>query len=65
MRIYYPVLHFVLGGLRRTVPSVASGDAIEGFSAVVLVFGLCLALSTLTYRFVERPFLVRKARIDR
>jgi hypothetical protein len=29
------------------------------------VFGLCLALSGLTYRFIERPFLVRKARIDR
>jgi peptidoglycan/LPS O-acetylase OafA/YrhL len=29
-------------------------------SATVLI----LALSTFTYRFVERPFLVRKARID-
>ena len=62
---HYPVLHFLLGGLRHASPRVASGDAFADFSAVVLVFGVCLALSALTYRFIERPFLVRKARIDR
>jgi peptidoglycan/LPS O-acetylase OafA/YrhL len=61
---HYPVLHFLLGGLRNLSPSVATGDPYAGIFAVALVFGLCLALSGLTYRFIERPFLVRKARID-
>jgi peptidoglycan/LPS O-acetylase OafA/YrhL len=62
---HYPVLHFLLGGLRSLSPSVAAGDPFAGIFAVLLVFGLCLALSGLTYRFIERPFLLRKARIDR
>jgi peptidoglycan/LPS O-acetylase OafA/YrhL len=31
---------------------------------IVGILGLCLAVSALTYRFIERPFLLRKARID-
>jgi peptidoglycan/LPS O-acetylase OafA/YrhL len=30
----------------------------------VLAAALCIALASLTYRWIERPFLVRKARLD-
>jgi peptidoglycan/LPS O-acetylase OafA/YrhL len=30
-----------------------------------LVLLVCIALAAVTYRFIERPFLTRKARIDR
>jgi peptidoglycan/LPS O-acetylase OafA/YrhL len=34
-------------------------------ATIVGIFAICTSLSALTYRFIERPFLVRKARIDR
>jgi peptidoglycan/LPS O-acetylase OafA/YrhL len=39
------------------------GWSLAAFGTVILLLAGCLALSELTYRFVERPFLARKARI--
>jgi peptidoglycan/LPS O-acetylase OafA/YrhL len=33
-------------------------------ATILGIFTLCLALSAFTYRFIERPFLLRKARIE-
>ena len=62
--IHEPVIHFGMGFM------LSRGLPLE--SALVLriavfagVFGVCAAASALTYRWIERPFLVRKARIDR
>ena len=33
--------------------------------AFLAAFAVCVAISCLTYRFIERPFLVRKAKIER
>jgi peptidoglycan/LPS O-acetylase OafA/YrhL len=41
---------------------MAAGWTLQNATAVVLLWGVCIALSTVTYRFVERPFLRRKQR---
>jgi peptidoglycan/LPS O-acetylase OafA/YrhL len=38
------------------------GDAQD--RGIVLLTALVLAVSALSYRIIERPFLVRKARLD-
>ena len=38
------------------------GELARG-DAALLVLALCLAVSMLTYRWIERPFLVRKSRL--
>jgi peptidoglycan/LPS O-acetylase OafA/YrhL len=60
---HLPVAWYVIPGLRRAGLLVAAGWSVAGLLAALLVAALCLALSTLTYRWVERPFLVRKARL--
>lgn len=62
--IHEPVLFRGLG------PMVARGilidfDLILRSLVFTAAFVLCVAMSALTYRLIERPFLVRKARIGR
>lgn len=60
---HYPILKAVLAPLH--VPG-RGGPGLTPRSFAVACLGLALtaAVSVLTYRFVERPFLVRKARIE-
>ena len=62
--IHAPILFLGLGPLvRRGIP--LDHDLILRSIAFAAAFALCISLSALTYWVIERPFLVRKARIDR
>lgn len=62
--IHEPILFF---GLSQLVPRGIPVDIDLGMRAVAfaIAFALCLSLSAITYRVIERPFLVRKASINR
>jgi peptidoglycan/LPS O-acetylase OafA/YrhL len=61
--LHLPVLRYSLRPARRLFPNVTGWNATAAcwFAIVTL---LCVALASITYRFIERPFLVRKARLD-
>jgi len=63
--IHIPVLAIAVLALRGRYPG--SFKAWDAGSAALMVglFVACLAASALTYWTIERPFLVRKARLDR
>lgn len=63
--LHVPMILFSINYLRRWYPAWFRG---WDETTVVLVAAMsvgCLALSELTYRNIERPFLVRKAKLDR
>ena len=60
---HMPLAWYVVPWLRRHGAPVPAGWSIGGVFAALLIAALCLALSMLTYRYIERPFLVRKARL--
>ncbi len=62
--LHVPVLLFGLGPLRRAGIVPMQGWSVPTIGAMVLLAGACLAMATLTYTTIERPFLVRKARLD-
>jgi len=61
--LHQPLLYFSVGMARRLFPGMTgwSASAVLWFAVITAV---CVGLASLTYRFIERPFLVRKARID-
>jgi peptidoglycan/LPS O-acetylase OafA/YrhL len=63
-RLRLPLLWFSLTHLRRSEPGGLAGWNVTTTSTVCLLFIACVALSTLTYRLVERPFLLLDARLD-
>ena len=60
---HVPVAWYVIPWVRRTVVSVPAGWSGLGALTALVVLALCLAVSMLTYRWIERPFLVRKSRL--
>jgi peptidoglycan/LPS O-acetylase OafA/YrhL len=62
--LHQPVLEYTLQPWRTLLPRAGLGwDPLIACWFVVAA-ATCLALATLTRRFIERPFLVRKARLD-
>jgi len=62
--IHEPIIFF--GGIRLlNLGFPLDVDLILRGGIFALTFLLCVALSAITYRLIERPFLVRKARIER
>ena len=61
--VHLPVLDLTLQQARRFFPAVSISWS--AFSAAWVAFAalLCLGISSLTYRYIERPFLARKARV--
>lgn len=62
--IHEPVIYLGLG------PLVWQGlpldvDLILRVLAFAVTFAICVAMSAVSYRLIERPFLLRKAKIDR
>jgi len=61
--LHQPLLYYSVGVTRRLFPGMTgwSPSAVLWFAIMTAV---CVGLASVTYRFIERPFLVRKARID-
>jgi peptidoglycan/LPS O-acetylase OafA/YrhL len=62
--IHAPFMHLSLRAIRRTWPGQFNGWSVSSALVIAALTAVCLALSALSYRFVERPFLVRKGRLD-
>ena len=63
--IHAPFVKQILWAIRRTWPhTIDTGWTPLSTGVVAVLTAGCFGLSTLSYRFVERPFLVRKARFD-
>jgi peptidoglycan/LPS O-acetylase OafA/YrhL len=63
--VHHPFMKQGLAAIRRAFPHHLYGPwSPADFTAVLVLSTGCLGLSALTYRFIERPFLVRKARFD-
>jgi peptidoglycan/LPS O-acetylase OafA/YrhL len=62
--LHQPLLYFSVGLARRAFPAMTAWgpSAVLWFTAMTAI---CVGLASLTYRWIERPFLIRKARIDR
>src|SRR5262249_14154936 len=61
--LHMPLLRYSLRLVRRLFPNV-TGWNVTATCWFAIVTLLCVALASITYRFIERPFLVRKARLD-
>lgn len=62
--LHCPVFQYSLWGWRAAFPHAGLGWTAQMTAWFVLAALLCVGLSSLTYRWIERPFLVRKARLD-
>lgn len=60
--LHMPVIYHSLRAWRTLMPGPAAWSVAMG-AWFALAMLLCLGLSMLTYRWIERPFLVRKARL--
>jgi len=61
--LHLPVLSSSIAVARRLFPSLTGWSA-AGAAWFVVATVLCVGLASVTYRYIERPFLVRKARLD-
>jgi peptidoglycan/LPS O-acetylase OafA/YrhL len=61
--IHYPLIVWTLATLDHVDPQSVIGWNVMSARVLPVVAAGCLALSALTYRFIERPFLRRKARL--
>jgi peptidoglycan/LPS O-acetylase OafA/YrhL len=62
--LHQPVLEYTLQPWRAWLPQAALGWDPLIACWFVLAAATCLGLAIVTYRVIERPFLVRKARLD-
>ncbi len=63
--LHVPMILLTVIYLRRWYARLFVGWDASTIVLVALMAAGCLALSELTYRYIERPFLVRKARLNR
>jgi peptidoglycan/LPS O-acetylase OafA/YrhL len=62
--IHAPFMQYALYGARQLMKPVGLFDSLSATWAVVAVLAVCCyGLSTLTYRYIEKPFLTRKAKL--
>lgn len=62
--LHQPIFHYSLWAWRSAFPRAGLGWTPYTGPWFVLAAALCVALASLTYRWIERPFLVRKARLE-
>lgn len=60
---HLPILHYVFRWTRRLGVSLPLAWNARTLAVAVLATAVCLGVSALTYRWIERPFLTRKERI--
>jgi peptidoglycan/LPS O-acetylase OafA/YrhL len=58
---HLPIIWYVIIGLRQRGVPIPAGWSPAGVAVAALIAVLCYASSELTYRVIERPFLLRKA----
>lgn len=63
--LHYPVIRGSFDALRSVQVLSPVGWHARSYAASLGLFVVCVALSSVTYAGIERPFLERKARIDR
>jgi peptidoglycan/LPS O-acetylase OafA/YrhL len=61
---HLPLLFRTVLHLQLRHPGRFDGWTPEAFAVTAAALALCLGVSALTYRYVERPFLTRKARVS-
>ena len=61
---HLPLLFHTVLRLQVRHPERFDGWTPEAFAVTAVALALCLGVSALTYRYVERPFLTRKARVS-
>ena len=62
--LHLPLFHYSLRAWRSAFPQAGLGWNPSTATWFVLAVALCVALASVTYRWIERPFLVRKARLE-
>jgi peptidoglycan/LPS O-acetylase OafA/YrhL len=62
--LHQPILSYSMWAWRRLLPQSGLGWTPYTAAWFVLAVTLCIGLASLTYRWIERPFLIRKARLD-
>jgi peptidoglycan/LPS O-acetylase OafA/YrhL len=63
--IHIPVMALAVMRLRARTPGSYKVWGADSLALTVALFALCVSASIVTYWAIERPFLVRKARLDR
>jgi peptidoglycan/LPS O-acetylase OafA/YrhL len=61
---HYPIYKFGIDAFRSATGTPAPGWNAPTLAAVAVLSGACVLVSSLTYRFVERPFLARKQLLE-
>lgn len=62
--LHFPIMFEVFYRWDAVAPKISQGWTPGAFGTVLVCFALVLAVSPLTYLFIERPVLERKARIN-
>ncbi len=62
--LHRPAFQYGLDLTRRLLPHLPAGWSLATTGCFVIATVLCVGLATVTYRWIERPFLIRKARLD-
>ena len=62
--LHPPLFDYTLSLWRGVFPQAGLGWTLLNAVWLALATMLCVGLASLTYRWIERPFLVRKARVD-
>jgi peptidoglycan/LPS O-acetylase OafA/YrhL len=62
--LHVPIITFGFQYAWKTVLHGSSGGTLPSAAVLAVLALVCFGASELTYRFIERPFLVRKARIE-
>jgi peptidoglycan/LPS O-acetylase OafA/YrhL len=63
--IHFPLIYVVVNALRDRQPNSLVGWSAPSLGVAAVVTAVCFGLAAVTYRLIERPFLIRKAQIDR
>jgi peptidoglycan/LPS O-acetylase OafA/YrhL len=61
--VHPPVLHFSILWMQRTLQLRFTVGNLADTAIVLGIVGAAIALASQTYRFIEKPFLLKKAKL--